>query len=392
MQRDDFDNKNSRMSYRETIESLRREGNLRAIPEDADGVAGVVDLSLNDYLGLGARRELQTEFLEACGGELPSFTSSASRLLSANQKWYGRLEEMLESLYRRPALIFNSGYHANVGMMQALASEPATLILADKLVHASIIDGIMLSKAPFRRFAHGDFERLEALLEKESRDYERIIVVVESVYSMDGDRADLGRLVEIKRRYPNVLLYVDEAHAFGVEGPRGLGLSVMCDGFGSEIDVIVGTFGKALASSGAFAAMSGELKQYAVNKARSFIFSTALPPICCAWSTFVIGKMVGMDDERRRLRAISKDLFERLFAIAPEACGTAPSHIQPFLVGDAARAVGLSRQLEREGFRVLAIRRPTVPPGTERLRISLSAALTDEDVRRFASALENVVK
>lgn len=392
MQRDDINNKNSRMSYRETIEQLRREGNLRSIPRGESGGRAMVDLSLNDYLGLGARSEFRAEFAGMMEGELPAFTSSASRLLSADQEWHRRLEELLESLYGRPALLFNSGYHANVGLMQALASEPSTLILADKLVHASMIDGIILSKAPFRRFPHGDFDKLEQLLERESRGYGRVIVAVESVYSMDGDRADIGHLRELKRRYPNVILYVDEAHAFGVEGPRGLGVAAECGEAMSEIDVIVGTFGKAAASSGAFAVMDEELKQYAVNKARSFIFSTALPPICCAWTIFVIGKMLTMDDERSRLRGLSELLFERLREINPQACGLAPSHIQPFVVGDAEGAVSLSRLLEGKGFRVLPIRRPTVPPGTERLRISLSAGLTGKAVNDFADALRNIIE
>lgn len=371
--------------YTDTLESLRLSGNLRSLP--APSGRDVIDLSSNDYLGIGSCAEMLDRFYSNENNRHIALTSSASRLLAADQEQYARLESLLEDLYGRPALIFNSGYHANTGLLSALASEKGTLIVADKLVHASMIDGIVLSRAPFKRFAHADYDRLEQILQREHNSYDRIIVAVESIYSMDGDHADIDRLIELKLRYPRVMLYVDEAHAFGVSGPKGLGLC-MASEHSDKVDVIVGTLGKAAASMGAFCITTPELRQYALNRSRSFIFSTALPPLNCAWSRFVIEHMTSMDNQRRHLHSLGTDLFKALAGLELTT-GKEPSHIQPIVVGDAKKAIDLSAKLLNEGFKVLPIRTPTVPAGTERLRISLSAALDREDMIRFANALQS---
>ena len=377
--------------YRDTLARLSGEGNLRSIPPVAtDGGAPHVDLSSNDYLGLGARADLQEEFYRREGATRIPMTSSASRLLAGRQEEYAALESLLTSLYGRPALLFNSGYHANTGMVAALAQAGKTLIVADKLVHASIIDGMTLSRAPFVRFRHNDLAHLGRILDKEAGGYDQVLVAVESVYSMDGDRADIDGLTALKRQYPNVLLYVDEAHAFGAEGRQGLGLCRGAEGY-DDIDVVVGTFGKACASMGAFCAVSGEIHDYLVNRARSLIFSTALPPIIIEWTRFMIEKIIGMDAERARLKELGVQLRDILAPLSPGFPITA-SHIQPFVTGDPRRAVSLSRRLSDEGFKVLPIRVPTVPPGTDRLRISLSAALSADDIARFGDALVRAIE
>ncbi len=355
--------------YSDILQQLSAGGNLRRIPTGR--TTGVVDLSSNDYLGLASDPSLQHEFMADEAHRSIPLTSSASRLLAGRQDEYTSLESLLEELYSRPVLLFNSGYHANTGLVQALAGVSGSMIVADKLVHASIIDGIVLSKAPFTRFRHNDLNHLERILRKESALHDRILLIVESVYSMDGDRADIDSLVELKRRYPNVILYVDEAHGFGVEGRSGLGLCRSAAGYG-EIDIVVGTFGKACASMGAFAAVAPEMKQYLVNTARSLIFSTALPPISAAWTEWIIRRLIVMDDRRERLRELSHRLHSILSPLQPDIRIT-PSHIQPLVTGDPRRAVELSARLLEAGFKVLPIRTPTVPPGTERLRFSLSA-------------------
>ncbi len=371
------------MDYSIKLEELKRSGNFRTIPPDHD--RDLIDFSSNDYLGLAADDSLLERFMaEEANRRLP-FTSSASRLLAARQQDYSRLERLLESLYERPALLFNSGYHANTGIVSALASGNDTVILADKLVHASIIDGIRLSGAPFERFRHNDLRHLRRLLEKFSSAFGRVLVIVESVYSMDGDSADIDALAALKREFPNVLLYIDEAHAIGVEGPNGLGLAKGSADYGL-IDVVVGTFGKALASSGAFCICSPEVRDILVNSARSFIFSTALPPVTCAWSGFMLERMLGMDESRSHLRALGRRLNEGLQAIAPSA-GEHSGHIQPYVVGDAHEVVRLSQLLRNAGVNVLPIRVPTVPPGTERLRISLSASMSMADVDKLVNAI-----
>ena len=371
-----------------TLLDLRRSGNFRSIPADSTR-SEVIDLSSNDYLGIAARPDLQAGFLKSEANRRIPLTSSASRLLAAPQQEYALLEDMLSKLYGKPALVMNSGYHANTGILSALASEPGTVILADRLVHASMIDGMVLSRARFRRFPHNDLNRLEAMIQAERAASRRIIVAVESVYSMDGDSADIEALMELRKLYPEVLLYVDEAHGVGACGPQGLGLCA-ATGRLDEIDILIGTFGKALASSGAFCIASAELRDFIINRARSFIFSTSLPPLCCAWTRYVMTRMTGMDAERQHLAALAAALREGIASIDPAAAGTA-SHIQPFVTGDARRAVELSAKLLDEGFKVLPIRTPTVPPGTERLRISLSADLTTDQINRFVNSLRALI-
>ncbi len=368
--------------YSDTLQTLRRQGNFRRIPP-AHAAEDCIDLSLNDYLGLAGRDDLLTEFFSHHENRRLVLTSSASRLLASDQEQYYLLENRLKELYgSREALLFNSGYHANTGLMSALASEKGTLIVADKLVHASIIDGMVLSKAPFTRFPHNDYNRLERILDKEHGKYERIIIAAESVYSMDGDRSSIDALVSLKHRYDNVLLYIDEAHAFGAAGQNGLGLCRSHKHFG-DIDVIIGTFGKACASSGAFAIMDSDLKDYAINRARSFIFSTALPPLNCAWTRFMIDTMVNMDSERQYLGMIGDKLCRGV--------GIDDSrYIVPIIAGSAEKAMKMSAKMLERGFKVLPIRTPTVPPGTERLRISLNAALDIATIDRLLSCIHEI--
>jgi len=365
------------MNIRAELERLGESGNLRSLPVNS-GNGGFIDLTSNDYLGLAADTGAQQEFLERhASSQLQLMTASASRLLMLRQQSFSRLESLLESLYHRKALIFNSGYHANTGITAAIAAE-RTLIVADRLVHASIIDGIRLSGAPFERFRHNNFDHLERILSKHSGKYETTLVIVESVYSMDGDSPDLERLIEIKKLYPGVMLYVDEAHAVGVCGPSGLGLAA-ATGRMDEFDVVVGTLGKALASSGAFCLVSDEVRQFLINRARSLIFSTALPPLSVEWSAAMIEKSLTMDSARSHLKSL-----DSLF-------GKSAGHIVPVITGSASRAVTLSAKLASEGFKVLPIRTPTVPPGTERLRVSLSASLSVNDIKRFRSTLNRLL-
>lgn len=361
------------------LEELNEEHRLRHIP--ADSPAGI-DLCSNDYMGLGAR----------CAGFMPEFfelypdlqmSSSASRLLSGNQKYHLLLEDKLKGLYGKETLLFNSGYHANVGIVQALASAGA-FFLCDRLIHASVIDGLKCGGARFTRFRHNDPEDAEKRLSA-LKDEKIVVIVTESIFSMDGDEAPLQELVELKKRFPNALLYVDEAHAFGVRGPRGAGIAAGL-GLTGKIDLLVGTFGKACASSGSFVACDGIMKQFLLNSARSFIFSTALPPANAAWTLFMIDKLAGMDKERKHLQTLSALLGDGIGELTGEE-NTGRSQIVPLLTHDAARALAISARLAEAGFNALPIRRPTVPPGGERIRFSLNALLTEEDIRSLLSHL-----
>lgn len=358
--------------YSGFLEKLSGNSNLRTIPDDTSS-ATFVDLSSNDYLGIGGDIDLRHEFFDSID-EIPALSASASRLLAANQREFSDLENFLAELYDRPILLFNSGYHANVGAISALAAGN-TLIVADKLVHASIIDGMTLSRARFIRFRHNDVTHLQEILAKNAARYERVLIVCESVYSMDGDIAPLEEIAASKTA--NSLLYVDEAHAFGVLGRNGLGLSVDLP----QVDILIGTLGKAACSVGAFAAVRDNiLRSYLINSARPFIFSTALPPLNCAWSRFVIKKIIEMDNRRTHLEELNRYLG-RILGVKT------PTHIQPLIIGSSKGAIELSQKLMEHGFKVLPIRTPTVPAGTERLRFSLSANLDIKQLQPLESIL-----
>lgn len=368
------------MSLLERIQSeldgLRDKDQFRILRDKCSD--GLINLSSNDYLGLAAMPELREEFyknLQTCPtDETYALSSSSSRLLTGNHLGYPELEKTLSEMYNnRAALVFNSGYHANIGILPALSTKK-DLILCDKLNHASIIDGIRLADAAFKRYPHLDYDALAAVLEKNSDKYENIFIISESIFSMDGDAADLRKLVDLKEKY-NATLIVDEAHSVGVFGEIGCGLAEE-QGVLDQVDIIVGTFGKAFCSAGAYAVMDEAMRDYLINKMRSFIFTTALPPVVVNWSRFVLNKTIGMKKRREHLLKISKKLRDGLNSIGD-------SQIVPFVVGENAAAVALSEKLREAGLLVFPIRPPTVPVGTARLRFSLTAALTEEDIDKI---------
>ncbi|WP_281644039.1 8-amino-7-oxononanoate synthase [Bacteroides zoogleoformans] len=373
---------------RKQLQELKEQSNLRSLPQMVhDGRYVVIDnkrmlnLSSNDYLGLATDRGLREEFLRTLTAETFLPTSSSSRLLTGNFNVYEELEAELAKLFGSEAtLVFNSGYHANTGILPAV-SDTQTLILADKLVHASIIDGIRLSAARCIRYRHNDTGQLERLLKEHHTSYRQIIIVTESIFSMDGDMADLQKLVELKHACNNVLLYVDEAHAFGVRGKYGLGCAEE-SGCIRDIDFLVGTFGKAAASAGAYLVCSRMTREYLVNRMRTLIFTTALPPINIAWTLFIVRKLPFMQEERQHLTHISQLLREALQANGYE-CPSA-SHIAPMIIGASADAIRCAEELQRHGFYALPVRPPTVPAGTSRIRFSLTAEIKEEEIRELA--------
>lgn len=367
------------MLYEDILHTLQEEDRLRCIPSGLNGL----DLISNDYMSLGSRHsEFIVEFQEKFG--TPPMSASASRLLQRHQNEHNSLERMLDKLYGKKTLLLNSGYHANTGALSAL-SIPGTLIISDKLIHASMIDGIRLGHGDTARFLHNDMNQLQRILDKKASSYKQVIIATESVFSMDGDFAPLEQLVEIKKQYPNVLLYVDEAHAFGVFGERGLGVAEE-KGLLDDIDIIIVTLGKAAAGYGAFIATSSTLQKYLLNSARSFIFSTAFPPSVAAWDTLMIGKLVEMREERIHLHALAEWFRSELESITGLHCQS-KSQIIPVHAGSATRAIEMASNLRAAGIDALPIRRPTVAAGTERLRLSLSAGLTREKLQGVLEAI-----
>lgn len=376
------------------LQQLASTGNLRSLPQISHQgmkvtVKGMhmLNLSSNDYLGLACREDFREEFLTSINKDTFQPTSSSSRLLTGNYAAYDRLEKQMADLFEtESALIFNSGYHANMGILPAVCNGQ-TLILADKLVHASLIDGIRLSSAKCIRYRHNNYEQLERLIVEHHSSYEQIIIVTESIFSMDGDKADLNELVRLKKSYPNVLLYVDEAHAFGVRGDKGLGVAEEMNCI-QEIDFLVGTFGKALASAGAYIVCKKIVREYLINKMRTLIFTTALPPITLSWTSFLLERLPNLKDERKHLTLISNLLKDALLAKG-YSCPT-DSHIIPMIIGESKVAVLTAELLQRKGFYALPVRPPTVPEGTSRIRFSLTAELSQTDIERLIEVIPTI--
>ncbi len=370
-----------KQEYSEILNNLKYNSHFREVKKISDkdekyiyiDDKRLINLSSNNYLGFADNRQITEEFLSYAKLDY-SFGSASARLLTGTLPVYDELEELICHLYRKEkALIFNSGYHANVGINSSIAGK-GDVIFSDKLNHASIIDGMKLSDGKFFRYPHNDMVALEKLLIRERDNYNNAVIVSESVFSMDGDIADISKLVELKEKY-NCILILDEAHAFGVFGNSGLGV---CEELGiiDKVDLIVGTFGKAIGSMGAFAVSNSTLIEYLTNKARSFIFSTALPPINIAFTKWIIEKKLPETSKKR----------ENMLSIAKKA--GSQSHIIPVIIGGNKETSDVCDILYKNGYFTLPIRPPTVPEGTSRLRLSLTTEITEKELFDAISLVE----
>lgn len=342
----------------------------------------LLNLSSNDYLGLASDTQLREEFMETLSERDFLFSASSSRLLTGIFRCMRSWRNCLPTCIRRRALVLDSGYHMNVGILPAV-TDAQTLILADKLVHASLIDGIRLSAARCIRYRHQDYGQLESLVEKYQAEYPRMVIVTESVFSMDGDVTDLLRLVALKRRYPQVMLYVDEAHAVGVRGTNGLGVAEE-QGCIADIDFLCGTFGKTLASVGAFVICRKLLRDYLVNKMRTLIFTTALPPLNIAWTRFVVAHLPQWQERRKHLQHLAAWLrrisCQRIcLSVAEPHCAT----------DDWGQRTGHRAGQCLAAERILCVAGTSAygAGGTSRLRFSLTAAVTEEEVKRLMACI-----
>lgn len=339
---------------------LRRDGKIYY-----DG-SELFDFSSNDYLALSDHPKLKEASVKAVGSLGTS--ASASRLLSGDLKLHHQLEDRVaEFKGKESALVFNSGYQANVGIISALCGRDDA-VFCDRLSHASIIDAVRQSGAKLIRFNHNDLEHLESLLKKEDGKFKNRLIVTETVFSMDGDKPPLQELVDIKDKY-DCSLMVDEAHATGIFGPTGAGV-VEEQKLADRIELIMGTFSKALGSFGAYLACSEKVKQYLVNSCRSFVYSTALPPSVIAANIEAVNIIKDEPFRRETLLANAGYFRSHLREKGFDVIGS--SQIIPLIVADSDRAVSIGLQLQQSGFWVLPIRPPTVPPGQARLRFSLT--------------------
>ncbi|EAI5622314.1 aminotransferase class I/II-fold pyridoxal phosphate-dependent enzyme [Campylobacter upsaliensis] len=374
------------MQVEKILQTLENEANLRTLtPLKHEGNfvfkqgKKLLNLAGNDYLALATNSALKKEFLESVREEDLYFSSSSSRSLSGNFEIYEKLENTLKNKLQKEVLLFNSGYQLNSSCIAALASVPHTLFLADRLIHASMIDG--LRGANFLRFRHNDMEHLQILLEKNHAKYENIIILSEALFSMDGDLAKLQELVGLKKKYKNVLLYIDEAHSVGCFG-GGFGLVKELE---LEVDFLIFTFGKALASMGACMITSKQFKDFFINKARVLIYSTALPPINVAFSLFIFEKIASFEKQRIKLKALSEHFKKILRAKELEFLGD--YYIISLILKENQKALEVALKLEENGIFAPAIKTPTVPKNSARIRFSLHANLSERELDKIAELL-----
>lgn len=356
--------------------------NLRAASHHKEGKIYVdgkeyIDFSSNDYLGLASHPKLKEASIQAT--DKFGTGASASRLLSGDMEIHHELEQKLALLKgKESALAFNSGYQANLGIISALFKK-GDVIFSDRLNHASIIDGIILSGAKLFRFKHNDANHLESLLKRERRKFKEALIVTETIFSMDGDMSPIEELVNLKEKY-NCTIMVDEAHATGVFGPKGYGV-VEEKKLADKIDLIMGTFSKALGSFGAYVVCSKKTKDYLINSCRSFIYSTALPPSIIATNLAGLELIKEEPFRRKILLNNAEYLREGLQKAGLQIRGC--SQIVPVIIGNSLRTEKLSQELQNKGHWILPIRPPTVPAGEARLRLSLTYHHTEEMLNRL---------
>ncbi len=359
----------------ESLNEIKKQGlwrQTRLIPRDS------INFCSNDYLGLSHHARVLHGALQAA--RRYGTGSGAARLVSGNTDMMEILESEIAQWKRvGSAVLFNSGYHANIGVIPALMGEK-DVIFSDALNHASIVDGCRLSKAKTLIYRHNDMGHLESLLKgRVSQKASRRLLVTESVFSMEGDLASLEDLKDLASRY-QAFLYVDEAHAVGILGRKGTGRSET----GAENLLTLGTFGKAFGSYGAFVCGSDVLKKYLMNKARSFIFSTSLPPAAIGASLAALKIVRGPEGERLRRELWSNvDLVNQELGLDQ---GTSP--IFSIRIGDARETMRISERLLRDGIHIQGIRPPTVPEGTSRLRLTVSATHTVGQIAQLISSLK----
>lgn len=380
-------------NFDEELKELKQKHTYRQIPEieEKNGEFVIIDnkkllnLSSNDYLNISTNEDLAKEFMQyVANSPLSQFSSASARLLSGTSAVYRDLEKVLAKLFKKEAaLIFNTGYQCNLGVISTVARK-GDIILSDKLNHASIIDGMKLSEADFRRYKHLDYEHLEELLKKYRKKYDKALIVSESIFSMDGDVADIRKLVELKNKY-NAILMIDEAHAFCSIDDNMAGMSE-----GLDVDIITATFGKALGSFGAFAVSNKTIINYLINKARSFIFSTSIPPINIAWTKWLLTeKKDYILKQKHKLATLV--IGAHKYLISSDIETVSESQIIPIIIGDDEKTVKIAENLRGLGYFILPIRPPTVPINSSRLRLSLTANMDFESIKILINSIKNEI-
>ena len=344
----------------------------------------LLNFSSNNYLGLANHPALAKAAIDAIGRY--SCGSGASRLISGNMTLHEELEIKLAQLKgSETALVFNSGFQANTGIIPTLVGD-GDMVFSDALNHASIIDGCRLSRAKIVVYRHCDADQLEQGLKDAPRS-SRKLIVTESLFSMDGDEAPLKQIVDLSEKY-DAMTMVDEAHATGVYEPNGAGLVSQLQ-LSDRVLVQMGTLGKALGGFGAYIAGSAALRELLINRCRSFIFTTSLPPAVMAMAIAAV-ELIKHEPERRRVLRNNCARVREGLARLGYSLGDSRSQILPLIIGDANECIRLSDRLLDGGVFAQGIRPPTVPPGTSRLRITLMATHTSDQIDRALEVFASV--
>lgn len=379
---------------KERLEFLKKDGLYRVLrplggPQSTTAIIDgkrVLQLSSNNYLGLANHPRLKTAAKEAI--EKYGSGSGASRLVCGNLELNEKLEDRIARLKKKEsALLFNTGYMANIGILSALMGE-GDVIFSDEFNHASIIDGCMMSKAQTSVYPHKDMDALEDLI-KESKQFKHRLIVTDGVFSVDGDILPLPGLVSLAKRYECILM-VDDAHATGVLGANGGGTGEHFS-LEDEIDISMGTLGKALGGFGAFVAGSHRLREFLINRARPFIFTTGLPPAVIASGIAALELLEEEPEIRVRLWENVSFFRKKIKELGFDTLNS-ETQIIPVLVGDASLTMQMGEMLLEEGVFIQGIRPPTVPQDSSRLRITIMATHTREELEFALEAIEKVGK
>jgi 8-amino-7-oxononanoate synthase len=374
---------------RATARGVRRR--LRSVAPDGPGRVirdgrSLIDFSSNDYLGLAQHPAL----IERARDWTARFGSGsrASRLITGAMDIHAEVEaKVARAKGCEAAIVLASGWQLNAAVLPALfkVGGPDVMVFADKLIHASLHQGCAAAGIRQIRFRHNDLDHLESLLEAEEGKQGLRFILAETVYSMDGDRADVVRLADLAERY-GAFLYLDEAHAVGVLGPGGMGLSGLAPG---RVDLVMGTFSKALGGFGAYVAGSATVIDYLVNRCSGFVYTTAPPPAVLGAMDAALDLIPTLSADRARLARYAEKVRHAFAGLGVETGGST-THIVPGIVGEPEHAVALSQGLEARGLLGVAIRPPTVPPGTSRIRFALTAGHSDADIEALISGMEAV--
>ncbi len=376
------------------LQGLKEKGLLRKLITTTPLGKGIVevngraclDFSSNDYLGLSHHPKIK----EAAKRAIDEYGvgSRASRLMSGNIRLYTELEDAVSKLKStEAAIVFGSGYLCNLSIISTLTG-PGDLVLLDRLCHASIVDGALLSRARIIRFAHNDLSSLKEILEQKRASYKKVLICMETIYSMDGDMGPVSEVLRLARQHDAMLL-ADEAHAVGVFGENGEGIIGQRDA--PRPDIIIGTFGKALGGYGAFCATTKAFRDYLINKARGLIYSTALPPASLAANLKALELLPDLENERRGLLLCAKDLRDFLVKELGLRTG-GDSQIVPLILNSVQEVLELDAFLKDRGILARAIRPPTVPKDSPRIRFSLSNAMDEKDIESLKKALRDFFK